>query len=949
MLNPKQREAVEAPDGPVLVVAGAGSGKTRTIAHRVAYLIEERGIRPGQIVAITFTKKAAGEMGDRLSAMLGERSWSVSAKTFHATGRSILTKNGYKHWTVADAAHSARTVLHCMKTLDINRRDYPPAQVRTAISTAKNNLVSVEAYQASSIFEHTVHRVYELYQHTLDGTKILDFDDLIMKTVTLFKKQPDIREYYQEHIKHLLVDEFQDTNTSQYEMAQLLSGGTRNLYVVGDPDQCLPSGTLIDTPKGVCLIEDIKVGDSVTCGTGGGQTAEGKVTNRSSRQVNERLVHITTKSGLKVSATLEHQMFWAWQNSGPNGLTYVYLMKDRKGRYRLGTCSNPAERIRFEKSIEGMLPLVACETWDEARYLETIWSMVYQIPTLPFTYRGGRGMSREYQEKVFTQFDGIVGAHQLMYKLGKTWQGIVAKQAVINQYGYTGPLPITLLPIGAKAKGRKTVHWGGKGANYHEFDDLEEARKFASKTAHDIGGDVIEKWPFIKGKECFATSAGNVIPGCMIPICNKREIIWDTVVTVTNTDYSGTVHDIRVDPYHNYVAQGVVVHNSIYAWRSADIRNILNFQRDYPDATVILMEQNYRSTRTILEAAHEVITVNQNRVDKELWTENDQGAPIMIKTAFDAYEEALMVADEICALQDKGFDPSDCAVLFRTNAQSRILEEAFVQRGMSYQIVGNVGFYLLFEVKLLVSYLRVLHNPGDDVNLAYIINRPARGIGDKSITRLQSAAHIEDMSLWQALQERSSVIHARARGSLETLVSGIKEMQSFVPELSARDLLGHLIRRIKYEPYITAMTDGETRWENVLELLDASAKCSSLHSLLEKIAMTTSTDLEGVKEGTKGVLLITLHQAKGLEFPVVFMVGVEDGLIPHTKSMASPIQLEEERRLCYVGMTRAMQQLFMFRASKRGSNFNPPSPFINDIPDHLKIDSGVGSDIIARW
>ena len=623
MLNEKQREAVEAGDGPVLVVAGAGSGKTRTIAHRVAYLTQEKGVSPRNIAAVTFTRKAADEMQNRLQKMVGDTAWSISTMTFHKMGLEILKKNGYKYWTVSDAPNSNRTLANCMTTVGVDKREHPLEDIKGAISASKNNLITPDDYEPQGLFEEAVHKVYVEYQRTLGHTKQLDFDDLIMRTVQLLQRDPEVRENLQGRIKYLLVDEFQDTNVAQYEMAKLLSGGTNNIYVVGDPDQ------------------------------------------------------------------------------------------------------------------------------------------------------------------------------------------------------------------------------------------------------------------------------------------------------------------------------------SIYAFRSADIRNILNFQKDYPEATVVMMEQNYRSTQTILEAAHEVIQHNIGRVDKELWTDNEVGNPITVLATFDSYAEATAVADEVQSLTESDFDHKDCAVLYRTNAQSRALEEIFVQRGIPYRIVGNVGFYLLFEIKVLVSYLRVLHNPDDDANLAYILNRPARGIGDKSLTGLRQAAKAADISLWQALQTCPRAMHAQAQQSAVTFVNMIEALRAQAETATAQETLGNLIKELRYERFITSMEDGDLRWENVVELLDASSKCSSITMFLEKVAMTT--DQNDRRNASKGVLFITLHQAKGLEFPVVFMVGTEDGILPHFRSFASPAQQEEERRLCYVGMTRAMKRLYMLRAAKRGNTNNPPSPFLKDIPGHLKNDSGIGQEIASRW
>ncbi|MFC1908130.1 ATP-dependent helicase [Chloroflexota bacterium] len=640
-LNPVQREAVETIRGPVLILAGPGSGKTRVIAHRVAYLIKVCGVNPRRIMAVTFTNKAAREMEERLHRLVSGSVRELTLGTFHAICARILRIDGKAididpRFVIYDAEDQISLIKRGIQGVGLDPKQYAPQAIRSAISAAKSIMLTPQDYiQCShSYFEEVVGRVYERYQQLLTESNALDFDDLLMKAVQLFKTSPEILTRYQKRYLHLLVDEFQDTNLVQYDLIKQLTGKGRNICVVGDPDQ------------------------------------------------------------------------------------------------------------------------------------------------------------------------------------------------------------------------------------------------------------------------------------------------------------------------------------SIYSWRSADLRNILNFEKDYPEAKLVLLEQNYRSTKMILETASCVISVNQQRKPKDLWTDNESGELITIVETYTEQEEAQFVVNEVDHMVEQGkFNLGDCAVMYRTNAQSRALEEAFVRYGMPYKLVAGTRFYERREIKDIIAYLRLIQNPYDSVSLLRVINVPGRGIGQRSLTQLSSWAGSMSLSQYEALQlitgaegdDQQIPFNSRTTKALTSFRNLIDELRAHSQKLNLVDLFDMVVENSGYKEYTLNRPDEEERWDNILELRTVAQQYRDLKPL-EGLAtflegVTLVSDVDGIDESVAGATLITLHQAKGLEFPVVFIVGMEDGILPHFKSFDDLGQMEEERRLCYVGITRAKQKVYLVRAFRRSfrgsSTVNKPSRFLEDIPQHLVSGAGL--------
>ena len=629
-LNDRQKEAVEYLEGPLLILAGAGSGKTRALTYKIAYLLEQDIVKPWQILAITFTNKAAKEMKERVEGLVGQVAQDMWLGTFHSVCVRILKREiellGYtREFNIFDEIDKEKVLKEVSKKLNIDEKMYPIGLLKSEISKAKEVMKDEKMYQKEAMGDfrkEEIAKVYNLYQDTLRANNSIDFDDIIMLTVKLFLENPDRLMYYQQKFNYILVDEYQDTNKTQFLLISLLSSATGNICVVGDESQ------------------------------------------------------------------------------------------------------------------------------------------------------------------------------------------------------------------------------------------------------------------------------------------------------------------------------------SIYGFRGADITNILNFEREFPNAKIVKLEENYRSTKNILNAANEVIKNNSSKLDKILWTQNEEGEKIEYKTLNNEYEEVEFVVDkidELCRKENQKY--SDFAVLFRTNAQARVLEEVFMKSGTPYKLIGGIKFYARKEIKDIISYLKLIQNKNDNIALKRIINEPKRGIGDTALDKLDMLATQKGMSIFELIQDSNNLIGIRSSGNIILFRDMINSFIKVKNEIKVSELIKKVLKESGYEDMLNSEGTKETeiRFDNLMEFIGVAIEFENenvehtLGDFLESIALVS--DVDNLDETTEAVTLMTMHSAKGLEFKNVFLVGMEEGLFPSKRSIEEDGQTEEERRLCYVAITRAQKHLFLTNTKKRtlygSTSFSIPSRFIEEIPDYV--------------
>ena len=917
-LNPVQREAVVHDEGPLLVIAGAGSGKTRVLTHRIAHLIRAGGVSPFEILAITFTNKAAQEMRERVGALVGPVAQKMWVSTFHSACVRILRRDadklGYpKSFTIYDQADAVRLTGYVIRDLNLDTKRFPPRTVHAVISAAKNDHLGVDAYtqRANVIYERKIADVYKEYQARLLKAGAMDFDDLLSVTVTLFQQFPDVLEHYRRRFRHVLVDEYQDTNAVQNELVLLLSAEHRNVCVVGDSDQCLPPGTMVTTPAGEVPIEQVSVGDEVI-GTGG-----------DGRQ-HTSVGHPRPARELRGPALLG-------EGRGPGAARHSAPHRAR----RPGAAGRPACRLP-DGAPRPRLP----------------------HRTLPDRGRVGMGAARQ-PRRGRGRLQGSAVRRDLWTPRRRRARRADIDPAVgrprhpNTREGLAGgPRPPSRVPPRPRLAGhraddvRRSDAWWSRqlhrlvsAANETSFKSYPEAVARAQAAAL-AGGLHIRRRACIAGRIYAFTPLSHLRPGMHVLVPRDGGFVRAEVEAVEHESYAGPVYDLEVDPTHTYVADGVLVHNSIYRFRGADIANILEFEEAFPDATVILLEQNYRSTQTILDAANAVIANNMGRKPKELWTDQGGGEAIARFHAEDEVDEAQWVVRQMSKLHEVGDSRwGDMAIFYRTNAQSRVLEDSLMRAGIPYRVIGGTRFYDRREVKDALAYLRAVVNPADEVSVKRVLNVPKRGVGDSTVGRLDSYATGHGFTFSETLRRADDAgVSGRAQRGIEAFLQVIDTAAERLEEGPAR-VLEALLDGSGYVAELQAehSVEAEGRLENLAELLGAAAEFDTVDEFLEQVSLVADTDELDADESY--AVLMTLHSAKGLEFPNVFIIGLEDGVFPHLRSLGEPDELEEERRLAYVGITRARERLHLTHAWSRmlfgSTQYNPPSRFLDEIPANL--------------
>ena len=718
-------------------------------------------------------------------------------------------------------------------------------------------MVTPEKYAATNYISEVTRRVYGRYQEILRANNAMDFDDLLMNVVILFDGRPDILQKYQERYQHLLVDEFQDTNTAQYGLIKRLAAAHHHVFAVGDSDQCFPVGTRLQTPGGFRPIEEIKENDLVIAASGRGATLAMPVLHTGSRFYRGELITVQTRLGNSFRVTPNHIIF-ARLGINPD----VHFGDTR----RSGASPWNAHRVSINNSDQ---------------------TLRQRLDNHAYKTRKGRRNTWKYETSRVHYEDAQTLAQELA-RLG-------------------GDLDIIT------------------GAFLVESETDQLSRRF------------------------HMMPAGHLHPSMLLAVEQDGKIIVDEITQVGREWYEGEVYDLEVKELHNYLAEGIVVHNSIYRWRGADYRNINRFRETYPDAQMVLLEQNYRSTQIILDAAKAVIRQNRNRVHKDLFTERAGGEKIVVREAYDEQEEASLIVDTVQRLMLENYSPRDFAVMYRTNAQSRALEEAFVRAGIPYRLIGATQFYKRREIKDVVAYLRLIHNPADTVSFNRVINTPPRKIGAKTQEKVRAWAAQHSLSPAGAVMRLATdpdaphPFPARAANALARFGEMLRGWLAVRDGAPVSDLLDLILDSIQYRDYLDRMAkddaEARDRWANVLELRNVAALSGDapLGEFLEQIALVS--DVDNLEEEENRVSLLTLHAAKGLEFPVVFLTGLEEGVLPHARSMDDREALEEERRLFYVGLTRAEDRVYISHSFQRMFYGNweatAPSRFLRDLPLEL--------------
>jgi DNA helicase-2/ATP-dependent DNA helicase PcrA len=959
-LNEAQRQAVGSPLGAALVLAGAGSGKTRVLVHRVAWLIQVEGASPNSILAVTFTNKAAAEMRSRIETLLGLPSGAMWLGTFHGLAHRLLRI----HWREAglpqsfqilDSEDQARVLRKVLKALDLDETRWIPREILWFINAQKD-----EGHRAKHIKDdgdptrRQLIKIYQAYEEACQRAGVVDFAELLLRAYELWRDNPSLLQHYRTRFQHVLVDEFQDTNAIQYKWLMLLSAQGGMPFVVGDDDQCLAHGTLVTMGDGAKrAIESIVPGDSVLSNYGGGDLRPARVTECFAKRRQGQLVSVHLRSGAVVKSTPEHVHFAGYVLGETPQTYFLYLMHKEGVGYRLGTSQVYTEgqarpmvgfKQRCLQEHADALWIVRTHTSEnEARIDEAVTSLRFGLPiTLvsaerlleevgldidrPHHQPQGRNSNRR---NIVITLCGDRRGGTPMHRISVV--GVSTKdRAVLEALG---------LSVGAAKANSPSWRFETVRADFGELMSIARAIRERLDGRYVLQGHMHDKsLPFI--------TAASIRSGMVMVVDSGR---FDVVERIEYETYDAEVYDINVERTHNFIAGGVVTHNSIYRWRGARVENLNQFRRDFPQAVLYKLEQNYRSTGTILKAANALISNNAGRLGKTLWTSGEDGEKVKLYAAFNERDEADFVVNRIREWVARGGARREVAVLYRSNAQSRVFEEAFLNARMPYRVYGGLRFFERAEIKDALAYLRLIASRADDTSFERVVNLPVRGIGAKTMDLVRDMGRANSTSLWNGAINARSALPQRAAQALQSFMELIDKLAREVNGLELHEQVDHVIQMSGLiEHYKKEKGErGEGRIENLLELVSAARGFSPETEAEAELSPLESFLAHAVLESGEGqadpyddcVQMMTLHSAKGLEFPVVFLAGMEDGLFPHQRSVADLAGLEEERRLCYVGATRAMRHLYITYAEQRRlygvDAYGQPSRFISELPPDL--------------
>jgi len=993
-LNQWQREAVETTDGALLVLAGAGTGKTRVLTTRLAHILIQGKAWPKQILAVTFTNKAAREMRERVAALLGHEVEGWWVGTFHALGARILRRHAeavglQPNFTILDDDDQIRLIKQLLEARGLDDKKNPARTVLSVIQRWKDRGLppaKVSGAEGSDACDGRALTIYGEYQARLKALNAADFGDLLLHCLTLFQNNPEILDNYRRQFRYVMVDEYQDTNVAQYLWLRLLAGGEGNICCVGDDDQCVPAGTRITMADGsVRSVEDIRAGDEVLSSIGAGEFRPARVSDVFKRRADREVIRVATAGGRTLITTAEHtHLADIVHNESPQKY-FTYLMFKKGRGYRLGTSQIYTKAVRkpvigfrqrcLQEHADAVWLLDAFDSENDAREREHRLSLQYGITTLPFVARKGGSRNglvhdQERLDRIHADLDSIAKGERLLadYRLDPGMPHHVPQSAngrrktlyITLNAERRGPTPMHRIALsGSDAGEKETVralglnprvykrnpdNWRFETA-FRDFAKVDEIRK-RLETVFDL--TVVRKAQVFPGRRALAMRpASQLRPGMVVV---DEEGTPDVITTVEWEPYAGTVHDLNVEGSHNYIANGLVTHNSIYSWRGAEVGNILRFEKDFPGAHVIRLERNYRSTPHILGAASGLIANNDGRLGKTLWTEGDAGEKVSIKGVWDGEEEARFIGEEIEALQSRGHSLNEMAILVRAGFQTREFEERLITLGLPYRVIGGQRFYERQEIRDAIAYLRVVAQPDDDLAFERIVNLPKRGLGQATLQTLHVMSRSAGLSLVRAAEQvvATDELKPRARNSLGRLLADFERWRGLAETVEHGELTAQVLDESGYTDMwrTSRAPEAPGRLENLKEMVAAMSEFENLGGFLEHVSLVMDNEESMADEK---VSLMTLHGAKGLEFESVFLPGWEEGLFPHQRALdeGGTGGLEEERRLAYVGLTRARQRAFVsFAANRRvyGQWQSAiPSRFIDELPpDHVEQASASG-------
>lgn len=1009
--------------GPVLIVAGAGTGKTMAITYRIALLIEKRLAKPEEILALTFTDKAAGEMEERIDRLLPYGYVDLWVLTFHSFCERILKDHSLDIGLPADFKLLDQTAswLLVRQNIDKFKLNYykplgnPTKFVHALVShfsKCKDQAISPEDYLKYSRSVRGEDRsraveiagAYKKYQELLLEKGFLDFGDLINYCLKLFLKRPLILKKYRKQFKYILVDEFQDTNWVQYELVKLLAGPKNNLMVCADDDQCLPGDSKIDFFEGGKIIKkkikNIKVGDKVLTAVGKGHIGAASVDNVFANNKKARMVVAGTENGYSINVTDNHKMFCCVPRTARQGYHYVYLMLRKNLGWRIGITDDLITRLRLERSADKILAIRAFNSDTEARYYETLWSLKYGIPTNCFKNRKGNVIKDSWVAKLYKEIDVANNVQKLSQDLnidldlphycldavkrGRSARIIInlqmcyrkyrSKQHVKNkkQLLLNGWISHKLYLETSDKETIKKLKTAGynlmkakKGLRLNiENTDLQKLEKEA-RAIEKITSGFIE-YKFNAASKYYKPAgnarnfmslimpAKNLVLGHYLPVRKDNEIVYERIVSIKRAERKIKVYDLEIKGTHNFIADGVVVHNSIYRWRGASFANVIQFRKDYKKAKEIILIKNYRSTQNILDLAYKFIQSNNpNRLEYISGISKNLSAckkkkgiigHLHFKTLEGEVEGTINKIIEILKT-NKEAKFNDFAILVRANDYANAFLRACERAGIPYQFMALRGLYLKPIILDIISYFKLLDNYHESSAVYRVLNLPFLKISADDIAKITQHSYRKTKSVYESLQDISSIsgLSKRAAREIDKILSLIEKHTKLASDKNVSEVFMSFLKDSGYMKYLARKEKREDldfidQFLGKIKTFEETNLDPKLRNFMEELNLEMESGEEGklnfdLDQGPDMVRIMTIHAAKGLEFKYVFLVNLVDRRFPTTerkdlieisdelikdKILKGDAHLEEERRLFYVGITRAKEELFFSSAEDCG-------------------------------